>query len=250
MNLEKSQAFCLEMGLASPWMNAAGFLGYLPPAHLEFSELMGVFIPPPLSDLSRSPVVNRTAISYPGGFLLHTAFPNPGLKAAVRQYRPRWSKLHLPVWLHLLPVDEVEAAEMSKLADDLDNVIAIEVEPPARISLHERLSILTAARGEKPILAVVPLDEVSREFITGCEEGGISAAILTAPRGRLLRAGHWVNGRLYGPSLYPQMAMTLARFVKCNLPLIAGCGVFSIEAGQELLEAGATALQVDGALWI
>jgi dihydroorotate dehydrogenase len=250
MSLEKSHAFCMEMGLISPWMNVAGFLGYLPPAHLGVSEPMGVFLPPPLSYSARIPAANRTAIPYPGGVLLHTTLPNPGLKTAIRQYGNRWSKLHLPVWLRLLPADVFEAAEMSKLADDLENVIAIEVETPADCTFPERLDILIAARGEKPIFAVLPFQEISREFLSECAKNGMSGVVLSAPRGRMKQDGKWVNGRLYGPALYPQIGMTLARFARDGLPLIVGCGVYSIEAGKELLEVGAAALQVDTLLWV
>jgi len=249
MNHQVNQAFLEEIGLESPWMNAAGFFGYMPPAHNEFNAPMGAFLPPPLTVEPRSPVENRALIRYPGGVLLHTALPNPGIKTAIRLYALRWSRLHLPVWLHLMPADVEEACEMSALADELENILAIEIELPLRFSVRDKLAMLNAAKGEKPVLAAIGVDEVDSDFILGCRSIGVNAVVLSAPRGRLLHKGQWVNGRLYGPALFPQMSLVLMRYRKIGLPLIAGCGVFTPEGGQELLDAGAAAVQVDAALW-
>lgn len=251
MNGQPSFSFLTEMGIASPWMNAAGFLSYLPPAKLDFEVELGVFIPPPLTLQPRTPAENRALIAYPGGFLLHNAIPNPGINTAVKQYAKRWAKLQLPVWLHLFVENEEEAYEMSAVADELENVLAVELELPIRISNRARLAILAAARGEKPLIAALPMNEVDREFVIGCADNGVSAVVISAPRGRMMNpGGFWVNGRLYGPSLIPQLILTLERCRKIDLPLIAGCGIFSVQDGEKLLKAGAAALQVDAALWV
>jgi dihydroorotate dehydrogenase len=250
MNDKTAVTFLNEMGMVSPWMNAAGFLSYLPPSRMEFEVELGAFVPPPLTFTPRTPAENRTLISYPGGFLLHNAIPNPGLQAAVKQYGNRWAKLHLPVWLHLFVENEEEAVQMSAIADDLENVQVVEIELPVRISNRARFSILDAARGEKPLIAALPLNEVDREFVIGCAENRVSAVVISAPRGRMANNGSWVNGRLFGPSLLPQLMLTLERCRKIELPLIAGCGIYSVQDGEILLRAGAAALQVDAALWI
>lgn len=250
MSGQERNNFLAELGLDSPWMNVAGFLGYLPPTRLEFAVQWGAFLPPPLTFQARTPAENRALLHYPGGFLLHNALPNPGLPSAVKQYAKRWAKVKLPVWLHLFIENEEEAAQMSALADELENVLAIEVELPVRASNKARLAILNAARGEKPLLAVLPLNEVDREMIAACANSGVAGLVMAAPRGRLLKDGAWVNGRLYGPSLLPQVVLTLERYRKIGLPLIAGCGIYSAREGEQLLRAGASALQVDAVLWI
>lgn len=170
--------------------------------------------------------------------------------AAVKQYAKKWAKCKVPVWLQIFVENEDEAAQMSAVADELENVLAVQVELPLRTSNKTRLAILNAAKGEKPLLAVLPAPEVERELLLGCTGLGVSGVVLAAPRGRMYANGGWVNGRLYGPSLLPQMVFALERNRRFGLPLIAGSGIFSVGAGEQLLQAGAAALQVDAALWI
>jgi len=65
----------------------------------------------------------------------------------------------------------------------------------------------------------------------------------------MLQDGKCRQGSLYGPALHPQLMAALHRLRGLNLPLIAGCGIFSIEHGEAALEAGAAALQVDAWMW-
>src|SRR5512141_2867236 len=89
--------------LRLPWMNAAGTLGFAPNPRgpVDLSRL-GAFITNPVSLRSRSPAENRGLLAFPGGFLLHTGWPNPGLNAALRRWASRWAEASLPVVLHLL----------------------------------------------------------------------------------------------------------------------------------------------------
>lgn len=250
MSPTPAQGFMDEIGLPSPWMNVAGFLGYLPPARMDFEAEMGAFVPPVLTLQQQLPAENRALIQYTGGFLLHNALPNPGMGTIIKQYAKKWARVKVPVWLQVFAENEDEAAQMSALADELENVLALQVEFPLRTSTRTRLAILNAAKGEKPLLAVLPAAEVDREFLTGCASQGVSGAVLAAPRGRLMARDGWVNGRLYGPSLLPQIVFALERHRRFGFPLIAGSGIFSVAAGEQLLKAGAAALQVDAALWI
>ena len=238
-----------DLGITAAWMNTAGFLGYLPQGRPEFPLTMGAFLPPPLSYEARSPAADRAMIVYPGGFLLHTGLPNLGFSKAVRQFGPCWAKLEVPVWLDLIPADVTGAREMSRMADDLENVSAIQIELPVGFSLKEKLSLLEAARGEKPVLVCLQLYEATLDLITACRDKGVIGIVLTAPRGRLWQGDKLIEGRLYGPALLPQTAQRVAELAGCGLPIIAGCGVYAIADGEKLLATGAAAVQVDAALW-
>ena len=71
-----------ELLLNTPIMNAAGCLGFAPDTHgpTDLSQL-GAFITNPISLLARSPAHGPRFLSFPGGFMLHTGYPNPGLGA-------------------------------------------------------------------------------------------------------------------------------------------------------------------------
>jgi dihydroorotate dehydrogenase (NAD+) catalytic subunit len=238
-----------ELGIENPWMNVPGFLGYLPPAHLDFPLTMGAFLPPPLSLIPRTPVENHCAVSYPGGVLLHTGLPNPGLTAAARIYAQRWARLAVPVWLNLMPNNGEEAETMSSLVDELENVAAYQVSLPREADAAERKSLLAASGGEKPFLVEIPLDQVNEDLLAGVKESNACGVLLSAPRGKLQNDQKWVRGRLYGPALFPQVVDALRRLRALDKPILVGTGVYTAEQAEALLGLGVEAVQFDLALW-
>ena len=238
-----------ELGIASPWLNVPGFLGYLPLAQLDFSALLGAFSPPPLSLVARSPVANRTALPFAGGVLLHTGLPNPGFASALRQYGQRWSRLAVPLWLNGMPADAAEAQEFSERVDELEYVAVYQITLPEGIPLLAKAEILKASRGEKPFFVEIPLGEMNSETLAVAEKSGAFGVVIGAPRGSLPLEKARVSGRLYGPALYPQVVRAVEQFSACGLAVVAGCGVTSIEQGADLLKLGAAAVQFDVTLW-
>ena len=69
-----------ELPFRSPFLNAAGSLGFAPDPHspLDLSRL-GAFITNPVSSQPRTPASGPRYLPFSGGFLLHTGHPNPGL---------------------------------------------------------------------------------------------------------------------------------------------------------------------------
>jgi dihydroorotate dehydrogenase len=224
-------------------------LDYLPPSHLEFPVEMGAFLPPSLSFNARNPAAVRAALPFPGGVLLRTGLPNPGMAAALKKYAQRWERLALPLWLSLIPGNATEAQEMSALVDDLECAVAFQMLLPRGASMRERAEILSAAQGEKPFFVELPLDEVSHEFIAMIQKSAASGVVVSAPRGILQRREQWVSGRLYGPALYPRTALAVRDLVREKVPVMAGCGVNTAAQGQALLDLGAIAVQLDVVLW-
>jgi hypothetical protein len=87
MNTESS---CLDrLEISTPWMNAAGFLGFSPSSPAWPAE-MGAFVTNPISLAPRKPALHRQVQPYAGGFLLHTGFPTPGFQAVLRQNVEKW----------------------------------------------------------------------------------------------------------------------------------------------------------------
>jgi hypothetical protein len=78
----------------------------------------------------------------------------------------------------------------------------------------------------------------------------VAAVSLEAPRGALPdAAGRLVNGRLYGPALFPQTLAVARSLVKLGIPVIAGPGIFSAAQAELLLANGVLAVQLDAVLW-
>src|SRR3990172_12245917 len=102
-----------SLELRSPWMNAAGSLGFAPDPRGPVSlEGFAAFVTNPISLRPRKAASPPHMLSFPGGVLLHTGHPNPGLRAAIKQYAAAWARAPLPIIVHLLSdkPDEVRKA--------------------------------------------------------------------------------------------------------------------------------------------
>ncbi|MBT6151205.1 MAG: hypothetical protein HOH75_04350, partial [Chloroflexi bacterium] len=70
------------------------------------------------------------------------------------------------------------------------------------------------------------------------------------PRGAVtLPTKEKIFGRLYGPSLFPQVLATVSNLVARNIPVVGGGGVYNTDQVNDLLEAGAAGVQLDTILW-
>lgn len=239
----------LESGLASPWMNVAGFGGYLPQKWDRPQVEPGAFVTNPISALPRSPAHNRSVIGFPGGFLLHNGHPNPGIKHVLKTYTPKWSRLAMPVWAHVLPSSANEAESLVRELEGIENVAAIELGLPPGISPKKQQEMIVASQGELPLYVCVPLDEVTSRRMEIEALRDLAGVVISAPRGVLRHNGHLLSGRLFGPSLFPQLMAALCALRGSGLTVIAGCGIFSEAAGLAAMSARATGLQVDAWRW-
>ena len=238
-----------ELGLNSPWMNAAGFGGYLPQHNSDFPTPVGGFVTNPISLLHRTPSLTRNVLPYPGGFMLHTGSPNPGMKNVLKTYAKKWTNLAVSLWVHLLVTSPYEVQTMIRQLEETQSVAAIELGLPPDADAKSQSELIRSAAGELPFYVCVPLDRAEPAIIEKIASLGADGAVISAPRGIMVEKGKCRQGRLYGQALHPQMMAALHRLRGYNLPLIAGCGIFSKAQGEAALEAGAAAVQVDAWLW-
>lgn len=251
-----------DLYFSQPLMNAAGALGFAPDLYgpVDLSRF-GAFITNPISLEPRSPARPAHAMHYPGGFLLHTGYPNPGLKRAIRKYAHRWRRAPLPVIVHLLaPGSDRKALSqlggMVRSLEQLENVIGVELGLPPELAPEEALSLAQAARGELAMVVRFSIEQAAalavldEWFWRALVEAGISAISLGPPYGSLLIPNDAaVRGRLYGPGLFPQSMAAVQRLAQCGLPVIGGCGVYAWQQVEAMLSAGAMAVQLDSVLW-
>jgi len=240
----------VDLQLPSPWLNAAGMLGYAPGKPWPFDAPQGAFVTNPVSLKPRTPAGNRCLLPYPGGFLLHTGLPNPGLKALIRRYRARWQRAAVDTWVHILPDSPQEAAEMVRLLEECEGVTAVELGLMAGVAEEDAIVLVAAASGELPLIIEIDPALANAPWLTELVELGVSALSLGAPRGVLPDVnGDRVAGRLYGPALLPQTLHALQMVLPIGLPVIAAGGIYRVEDGELLLAAGAWAVAVDAMLW-
>lgn len=239
-----------ELSLKTPWMNAAGSLGFAPdPRGVVDLTKLGAFVTNPISSQARSPTNGKRFASFPGGFLLHTGHPNPGLKAAIRRYASRWRGSPIPVLVHLLVQSAQETAEMIYKLEAIDGVAGVEIGLPPDIEAGSIREFVEAAIGEIPVLVRIPMDR-ALEMVGHLEKSDIAGVSLGPSRGTLPDSdGGFLNGRLYGPACYPQGLAAVRSISKSGVPVIGSGGACSQAQADSMLQAGAIAVQLDSVLW-
>jgi dihydroorotate dehydrogenase (NAD+) catalytic subunit len=240
-----------DLVLRHPWLNAAGTLGFGDEsAPVIDPHRLGGFVTNPISLAPRTPSRGERVVRFPGGVLVHTGHPNPGIAEVIRRNQAAWLRLPCPLIVHVLARSPSEISEIGAHLDGLDPVAAMEVgllEEQAELGLD---LVQAAAQLDIPVLAHIPLTADAR-WAQDIAQAGVAALVVGAPRGGLPgRSGQVVSGRVYGPCLFPlamHAATRLARVL--TIPLLVGGGVAHARQRQALLDAGAFAAVLDFALW-
>lgn len=239
-----------DLIISPPLMNAAGSLGFFPQTSewLDISQL-GAFITNPISLRARTPAQTRNCLPFPGGFLLHSGYPNPGLGASIRRFATRWARSSIPVIVHILAESIDSVKQMVPRLEGLEGVMGIELGLPPRIDLKSAKDMVFAALGELPLIVRIPVDKAA-EYAHSLAESSISAFSFEPPRGLLVDSqGRFVRGRLYGPAIFPTVFAGLQEAIDAGVPVIAAGGVYQPVQVEALLEAGALGVQLDAVLW-
>jgi len=239
-----------DLFLSHPFVNAAGTLGFAPdPRTMPFLNQMGTFITHPISRRPRLPAGNRCCLPFPGGFLLHTGLPNPGISRAVSRYRRVWAGDSLPVIVNLLVETPDTLVEMIRKIEGLENILAIELGLPPDCSPEALAGFMAAAVGELPAIPCLTPDQVP-VLLPALLEMQPAAVHLTQPRGTLPEpGGELVTGRLYGPAVFPQILSAARILVDLGLRVIADGGGQAAWQAEALLGVGVTAVGLAEALW-
>jgi dihydroorotate dehydrogenase (NAD+) catalytic subunit len=239
-----------DLTFTLPLMNASGSLGFMPDHYGPVDlSIFGAFITNPLSREARTPARGTRVSPFPGGFLLHTGYPNPGLKSAVRRYATQWASSPLPVIVHLLPGKVDEAREMVSVLERVEGLLAVEVGLPPEVDPAAATAFAEAACGELPVIVCLPFDR-ALELARAVAQADIAAVSLAPARGAAPGlARSLVHGRLYGPALFPQALEAVHAISQAGIPVIGAGGVYRQEQVDAMRSAGALAVQVDAILW-
>ena len=254
--------FKQDLTISYPLMNEAGTLGFAPDYRAPAPwDAFGAFVTNPLSLRPRLPAASPALVEYPGGFLLHTGLPNPGLPAAVKKYTRRWADSRLPIIVHLMADRPEETARMVQSLERLENIAAVELGFAPQLSDDLILLTVEMSLGELPLIVSLPVEKILSLGPRVVTEGA-AAISLAAPRGMMTLAPglspsgrgdagvrEQVTGRLGGAGLFPQSLLVVRDAVRAGLPVIGAGGVQSKENADTMLSVGALAVQVDASLW-
>jgi dihydroorotate dehydrogenase (NAD+) catalytic subunit len=233
-----------------PLMNAAGSLGFTPDIHspMDWSQL-GAFVTNPISLTTRTPAHGRHYIAYPGGFLLHTGYPNPGLLQILRRYARHWSRSPRPVIVHLLAKGAEELEKMARRLENVEGVNGLEVGMVSDANADMVIACTQAASGELPVIIQLPMERCV-DLALGAIQAGAVAVSLAPPRGLFpAQDGELIQGRLYGPTILPMALRVVHELTRLGIPTIGAGGIYYQAQMQAMLAAGALAVQLDSVLW-
>ncbi len=240
----------VALDLRNPWMNAAGSLGFAPdPRVAPALEGFGAFVTNAISVRPRRTSGQPRQLTFPGGVLLHTSHPNPGLSACIKRYASAWARAPLPIIVHLLSSTPEEMRKAALRIEELENILAIELGVVPDASRELVRDLLAAVSGELPVIAQLPPTRIHE--LAGIAQGAGVAAVSFAPQRGSLPGdnGKLVGGRLYGAALYPQTLELTRQLGKQAPQFIAAGGIEGKAQADALLKAGALAVQVDISLW-
>ena len=254
--------FKQDLTFSSPYMNAAGTLGFAPDYRAPIPwDSFGAFVTNALSLRARKPTAKPALVEYPGGFLLHTGLPNPGLPAAIKKYARRWADSRLPIIVHLMADRPDETMRMVRSLEELENIAAMELGFAPLLADDIILLTIEMSLGELPLIVNMPVERVLSLGPRAIQEGA-AAISLAAPRGMIaltpdpspLGSGasmveELVTGRLSGPALFPQSLLTVRDATRAGIPVIGAGGVETKENADAMLSVGALAVQIDASLW-
>jgi dihydroorotate dehydrogenase (NAD+) catalytic subunit len=244
-----------DLYFSKPIMNAAGMLGFSPdlrglgnPGGLD-AHAFGAFVTNPISLRPRTPTAHPSVIEFPGGFLLHSGLPNPGLAAVMKKHATRWNRADLPVIVHLMADRPEETQHMVRMLEGIDNVMAVEFGFAPLLSDDIILLNLEMCVGEIPLIFSLPAEQILR-LGPRLIEGGAAAISISTPRGALMHEGKLVTGRLFGRSQFPRSLEIVRSAVMTGIPIIGAGGVWTEQDVADMLSAGAMAVETDASLWL
>jgi len=240
-----------ELVIEPPLMNAAGMLGFAPDLHsvIDYSCL-GAFITNPISLRPRMAASAQRINKFPGGLLIHTGYPNPGLNTILKTCASHWSRSPIPIIVHLLAQDEKQIYKMVSRLEGLESVEGVEIGFPSQVDAELACNMLQAAAGELPVIARLPFEEAENLLPVISTRTNVNAVSLAPPRGILpVSRETMVEGRLYGPNVFPWSLALTQKIAAGNLPVVTAGGIYTQEQIEIMLSVGAFGVQVDTVLW-
>ena len=272
------------LALANPVMPAAGCFGLgTEYARLVEIEVLGAVLVGPITARPRRGAEPPRTLPIPGGVLLHTGLANPGVAAVTRRTARAWVRSPVPILVHVAGTTPEETASCCRRLSGMAAVAGVELglrdtidvstAPAGRTpgagpypykdngagrgltaAIDDATAVISAAHAatSQPLIVRLPLVWADALCEPAVEAGADALTVAAPPRGTAWHEAseRFVTGRLYGPFVLPLALRALRRVAeRVSVPLIGCGGIHSVEDALTFLRAGATAVQVGGALW-
>ena len=246
-----------KQGLPStnPVWIAGGMVGYGEAVGrgLNLAEVGGVVIGPILAS-SRAGSARPRVAETPGGMVLETGWQNRGVSNVLARHSKLWPSLGSPVVAQLVDSDARSMGKIAARMGAAPGILGIEIVPLTDdVAVAARMVRIVVQSADLPVWVKLPLHDAVAWAKPLAEVGANGLVIGQPPRGQLgTEARGLVSGALYGPLTFALMLPVLRAVARLQLPvaLIACGGVHTAQQLEEALDAGASAVQVDSAVWV
>lgn len=246
-----------KQGLPSvnPVWIAGGMVGYGEAIGrgTNLAELGGVVVGPILASSRAGASLPRVAQTT-GGMVLETGWQNRGVSNAVARHGKLWLNLGCPVVAQVVDADARSMGKLAARVASVPGVAGLELLPltqDGEVAARMVRNVVQAC--DLPVWVKLPLSEGMAwgELLV---KAGANGLVMGQPlRGQLgSHEGGVVSGGLYGPLTFALMLPVLRAMARLQLPaaLIACGGIHTVAQMEQALDAGASAVQVDTALWV
>lgn len=248
---------------------AVGCAEYMPQS-LRDAGLGGVVVGPFTRAPRRGAAPPRFADAT-SAFILETGLQNRGVRRSIERFQKVWRRLDLPVIAQLADRQPEDLARALGLLEASQAVAAVELLVHPDASSAEVASVVEgiADGSELPLLVKLP-HATAASLAPAAAEAGADAIVISQPPAGMLgvmpltgledcstseidphtEAGR-ISGQLYAQAVFPQILQALTAVASQGLetPLIACGGIHTWEDVATALDAGATAIQLDSAVW-
>ncbi|MBZ0298323.1 MAG: hypothetical protein K8J31_01205 [Anaerolineae bacterium] len=256
MTIEITRTGKDSLFIDTPVMPAAGTFGYGDAyRNIVRVEKLGAVITNPVTYQPWHPANGTRVIPLDAGVLVHTGLPNPGISKVLSQYRTMWSRMPVPVIMHIVATTPDQVARCASRIEAEEVVTGIELGLNDDTGSQSAQDFVKAVlrNTQKPLMVRLPMQD-AYELAEPVAQAGAGALVVTAPPRGTARdpySGRLVPGRVYGPLIRPialRMVGHLARRV--DIPIIGAGGIHSPQDARDFIEAGARAVQIDSVTWI
>ena len=234
------------------WMNAAGTAGFLPDSQFlkKFPELL-LFSTNPVSYRKRLPAKSRNLVSIPGGFWVHSGFPNPGFNKVIKKYAHLWENAIIPICMNLLIEDPDDTQKMINSLENFGNILAVEISINPDLSHNQVKENIDALIGKIPVILSIPPERIHEFRDFNFQNTSIAAISLQPNRGIIFLDNSPIRGRLYGRNTFTMTlnAVRTIQMLEISLPIFAGAGIYSFTNIEQLFEIGVYAVQLHELAW-
>ncbi len=243
--------------IENPVMIASGMMGFDPMNYRDLIKLekLGAMVTNGVSLRARGSAAGARVVSHPGGVLVHTGLPNPGVERVVRRHRKAWNKSPIPIVVHVIATKPTDVMRCGEMLEGMPGVVGIELGLHDRVVAEDIFQFIEAVRErcQLPLLIKLPLYHAVDLAQDAVDAGADALVVAAPPRGtdRDALTGRLVGGRIYGPWLKPQTLRTVGQIAQSiQVPVIACGGIHTPDDARDYIEAGATAVQIDTLTWV